>query len=148
MTVSSIYGTVFLVFLFSMRTQRQIKVYLSFCVRRWVSTVAFNCYLILYFPPFYLSNLICFFVFSLKKVFFGKFYLSSFSLSLLRRRHIFFDFSLKKIIKIHINVCIVVNVIRLAKSQITIYIYCGRGSERRRSERRQAKNFRTSKWSF
>ncbi len=27
-------------------------------------------------------------------------------------------------------------------------IFFGRGSERRRSERRQAKNFRTSKWSF
>jgi hypothetical protein len=26
--------------------------------------------------------------------------------------------------------------------------FIGRGSERRRSERRQAKNFRTSKWSF
>ena len=26
--------------------------------------------------------------------------------------------------------------------------FYGRGSERRRSERRQAKNFRTSKWSF
>jgi hypothetical protein len=127
LTVSSIYGTVFLVFLFSMRTQRQIKVSLSFSLFL-CPKVSFNCcvtfYLILYFPPFYLSNFICFFVFSLKKVFFGKFYLSSFSLSLLRRRHIFFDFSLKKIIKIHIKVCIVVNVIRLTKSQITIYIYC------------------------
>jgi hypothetical protein len=48
-------------------------------------------------------------------------------------------------IKIHLSE---LHVLKNQSDFIIIAIFTERGSERRRSERRQAKNFRTSKWSF